>query len=450
MVWENKLGDQLFHENMNNIAPTGIIQYYNLVIKEARGAAVTDVAGKQYIDLLGSASAANIGHNHPHLTEALKAQIDKLVSYDVGYFTNPTSIALGERLTQIAPGNSARKVSFGTSGSDANDGIIKFARAATGRSYIVSYENAYHGSTFGALTVGACDVDMVRKVGPLVPNVVHVPYPDTYRHMAGEDEHAIAQRYFAAFKRPFETYLPAEEVACVLMEPIQGDSGIIKPPAEYVHLVYDFCQANGILFAVDEINQGLGRAGKMWSIEHFDIEPDLISTGKSLAAGLPLSAVIGKSDIMDALGTSAHVFTAGGNPLCAAASMATLDVIENEHLPEKSAKDGEYAKAQFFKFMDQYEFIGDVRMYGLNGGIEIVKDRETKEPDNDAAAHIIFRAFQKGLILVKLNGNVLRFQPPLVITRDQLDQVFTIMAEVFDDFEHGRIELPDELKNMVW
>lgn len=450
MAWENKLGDQLFHQNMDNVAPTGIIQYYNLVIKTAQGATVTDVAGKQYIDLLGSASAANIGHNHPHLTAAIKKQIDQLVSYDCGYFTNPTSIALGQRLTEIAPGNSPRKVSFGTSGSDANDGIIKFARAATGRSYVVSYENAYHGSTFGALTVGACDTAMVHKVGPLVPNVVHVPYPDTYRTLPGETSHDVAKRYFDAFKRPFETYLPADEVACVLMEPIQGDSGIVKPPLEYVQWVYQFCQENGILFAVDEINQGLGRAGKMWSIEHFGIEPDLISTGKSLASGLPLSAVIGKSDIMDALGTSAHVFTAGGNPLCAAASMATLDVIEQEHLPEKSAKDGEYAKKQFLNLKDRYEFIGDVRMFGLNGGIEIVKDRDSKTPDNDAAAQIIFRAFQKGLILVKLHGNVLRFQPPLVITRDQLDQVFTIMDEVFDDFEHGRITLPDELKNMVW
>lgn len=450
MAWENELGDKLFRENMQNVAPTGIIQYYNLVIQSGSGATITDVEGKQYIDLLGSASSANIGHNHPHLVEALQDQISKIVSYDCGYFTNPTSLKLGERLTKIAPGSRARKVSFGTSGSDANDGVIKFARAATGRQYIVSYEGAYHGSTFGALTAGACDTAMVHKVGPLVPGIVHVPYPDLYRHLKDETPHDIAQRYFAAFKRPFETYLPADEVACVLMEPIQGDAGIIKPPAEYVELVYQFCQDHGILFAVDEINQGLGRAGKMWSIDHFGIEPDLISTGKSLAGGLPLSAVIGNADVMDSLGTSAHVFTAGGNPLVAAASMAVLDVLEDEHLPEKSAKDGEYAKENFLKLMDKYEFIGDVRMFGLNGGIEIVKDRETKEPDNDAAAKIIFRAFQKGLILVKLNGNVLRFQPPLVITRDQLDQVFTTMDEVFADLEHGRIELPDELKNMVW
>lgn len=450
MAWENDLGDQLFHQNMDNVAPTGIIQYYNLVVKEARGAEVTDVEGKQYIDLLGSASAMNVGHNHPHVVEAMQRQINELVSYDAGYFTNPTSIALAERLANLAPGDGKHKVAFGTSGSDANDGIIKFARAATGRSYVVSFEGSYHGSTFGALSVGACDVDMVRKVGPLVPNIVHVPFPDLYRHYPNETEHDIAMRYLADFMRPFNTYLPAEEVACVLIEPIQGDSGIIKPPAEYMHAIYDFCQENGILFAVDEINQGLGRAGKMWSIEHFGIEPELISTGKSIAAGMPLSAVIGKDDIMNSLGTSAHVFTAGGNPVCAAASSAVLDVIRDEKLAEKSTIDGEYAKAQFLKLQARFDFIGDVRMFGLNGGIEIVKDKESKIPDNDAAAHIIFRAFQKGLILVKLAGNVLRFQPPLVITRDQLDQVFTILEEVFEDFKQNKIELPDELKNMVW
>lgn len=235
-----------------------------------------------------------------------------------------------------------------------------------------------------------------------------------------------------------------------MIEPIQGDAGIIKPPDEYIQAIHTFCQANGILFAVDEINQGLGRSGKMWSIEHFGIEPDLIATGKSIAAGMPLSAVIGKADIMDALGTSAHVFTTAGNPVCAAASSAVLDIIADEKLPEKSVTDGEYAKEQFLKLQARFDFIGDVRMFGLNGGIEIVKDKISKTPDNNAAAQIIFRAFQKGLILVKLAGNVLRFQPPLVITRTQLDQVFTILEEVFNDFQQDKIKLPDELKNMVW
>ncbi|MCH3922781.1 aspartate aminotransferase family protein [Limosilactobacillus sp.] len=450
MAWENTLGDQLVHENHQNIAETQLIQYFNLVIKSARGSIVTDVEGKKYIDLLGSDSAMNIGHNHPKVVEAMKKQIDNFIGYDAGYFTNPVSVKLGARLAALAPGNGRGKVAYGTSGSDATEALIKFSRAATGRSYIVSYEGAYHGSTYGALTAGACDVDMIRKIGPLLPNVVHVPYPNLYRRRPGESEHDVAARYFEAFKRPFETYLPVEETAGVIMEPIQGDSGIIIPPKEYVQLVYNFCHDHGIMFAVDEINQGLGRTGTFWSYQHFGITPDLLATGKSLACALPMSAVLGSAEIMDSLKTSAYVFTAGGNPVVAAAALATLDVIDDEDLVHKSAVDGEYARQQFEKLADKYHCIGDIRVLGLNGGIELVKDRKTKEPDPAAAAKVIYRAFQKGVIMVKLHGNVLRFQPPLTISRQLLDQAFEILDEVFNDLEHDRIELPEELIHEGW
>lgn len=450
MVWENKLGDQLVHENHQNIAATQLIQYFNLVIKSARGAIVTDVEGKEYIDLMGSDSAMNIGHNHPKVVEAMKKQIDQFISYDAGYFTNPTSIELGKRLAALAPGDGHNKVAYGTSGSDATEALIKFARAATGRSYIVSYDGAYHGTTYGALTAGACDVDMVRKIGPLLPNIVHVPFPNLYRRLPGESEHDVTLRYFEAFKRPFETYLPVEETAGIIIEPIQGDAGIIIPPKEYVQLVYQFCREHGILFTVDEVNQGLGRSGKFWSYQHFDITPDLIATGKSLACGLPMSAVLGSAEILDSLKTSSYVFTAGGNPVVASAALATLDVIDEEGLVQKSAEDGLYAKQKFTELANKYDCIGDIRMLGLNGGIELVKDRQTKEPDPDAAVKVIYRAFQKGIIMVKLHGNVLRFQPPLVITRQQLDQAFEILDEVFNDLEHDRIQVPQELIHKGW
>lgn len=450
MVWENTLGDQLVHLNHQNIAATQLIQYFNLVVKSAKGSVVTDVEGKKYLDLMGTDSAMNIGHNHPKVVEAMKKQIDQFISYDAGYFTNPVSIKLGQRLASLAPGKGHNKVAYGTSGSDATEALIKFSRAFTGRSYIISYEGAYHGSTYGALTAGACDVDMIRKIGPLLPNVVHVPYPDLYRRRPGESEHDVAQRYFAAFKRPFETFLPVEETAGLIMEPIQGDAGIIIPPKEYVQLVYNFCRQHGILFAVDEVNQGLGRTGKFWSYEHFGITPDLIATAKSLACGLPMSAVLSSAEIMDSLKTSAYVFTAGGNPVVAAAALATLDVIDEENLVQKSAEDGEYAKKKFLQLADKYDCIGDVRMLGLNGGIELVKDRQTKEPDPDAAVKVIYRGFQKGIIMVKLHGNVLRFQPPLTITRQQLDRAFEILDDVFNDLEHDRIKVPQELIHEGW
>lgn len=450
MAWENKLGDELVHKNHYNIAATQLIQYFNLVIKSAKGATITDVEGKKYIDLMGSDSAVNIGHSNPKVAEAMKKQIDRFISYDAGYFTNPVSIKLGERLASLAPGNGHNKVAYGTSGSDATEALIKFSRAYTGRQYIVSYDGAYHGTTYGALTAGACDVDMVRKIGPLLPGIVHVPYPNLYRRNPGESEHDVAVRYFNAFKRPFENFLPVEETAGVIIEPIQGDAGIIIPPKEYIQMVYNFCREHGILFNVDEVNQGLGRSGKFWSYQHFDITPDLIATGKSLSSGLPLSAVLGSAEILDSLKTSSYVFTAGGNPVVAAAALATLDVIDEEGLVQKSAEDGKYAKKKFDELADKYDCIGDVRMLGLNGGIELVKDRQTKEPDPEAAVKVIYRAFQKGVIMVKLNGNVLRFQPPLVITRQQLDRAFDILDEVFDDLEHDRIKVPQELIHEGW
>jgi 4-aminobutyrate aminotransferase len=258
-------------------------------------------------------------------------------------------------------------------------------------------------------------------------------------------------RYFDSFKAPFESFLPADETACVLIEPIQGDGGIVKAPEEYMQLVYKFCHDNGILFAIDEVNQGLGRTGKMWGIQQYkNIEPDLMSVGKSLASGMPLSAVIGKKDVMQSLDAPAHLFTTSGNPVCSAASLATLDVIKDDHLVEKSAKDGEYAKQRFLDMQKRHPMIGDVRMWGLNGGIELVKDPETKEPDNDAATKVIYYAFAHGVVIITLAGNILRFQPPLVIPRAQLDQALQVLDDAFTAVESGNVTVPKNTGKIGW
>lgn len=450
MVWENTQGDQLVAKNRHNIAKTQLVPYFNLVVKSARGSIVTDVEGKRYIDLLATDSAMNVGHNHPRVITAMKKQIDEFISYDTGYFTNPTTIRLGERLAKLAPNPGHNKVAFGTSGSDATEAMIKFARAYTHRQYIVSFEGAYHGTTYGALSMSACNVDMARGIGPMLPGIVHVPFPNTYHCRPGETEHETAQRAFADFKRPFAEFLPSEETAAVILEPIQGDAGIIVPPREYMEAVDRFCHRHGILIGVDEVNQGLGRTGKLWSYQHFGLHPDLIATAKSLASGLPLSAVIGSATIMDAPGTSAYCFTGGGNPVNAAAALATLDVLHDEHLIEKSAVDGEYAKEKFIQLAQKHPCIGDVHMLGLNGGIEIVKNRQTKERDSLTAAKIIYHAFQKGLIMAKLGGNVLRFQPPLTISRNLIDEALLILDQVIKDVEENQVELPDELRHDGW
>lgn len=433
---------QLIAREDRFLATAARINYFDLVIDHAHGAILTDVDGKDYIDLLASASAINVGHTHAKVVAAIQEQAAKLIHYTPAYFHHRPEQVLAERLAKLAPGDD-NEVAFGNSGSDANDAIIKFARAYTGRQYIVAFDGAYHGSTYGSMSLSGVSLNMVRKMAPLLPGIVHVPYPDVYRRPNGESVHDLVERCFAAFKHPFESYLPADETACVIIEPIQGDGGIRKAPLEYIQLVAQFCHDHGILFAVDEVNQGMGRTGKMWSIERFPgVQPDLMSVGKSLASGMPLSAVIGRRAVMESLGAPAHVFTTAANPVCCAAALATLDVLTEEHLLTKSVTDGEYAKQRFLDMQQRHPNIGDVRMYGLDGGIELVKDQTTKEPAPEFASDVIYAAFQKGVVMITLKGNILRFQPPLVITRAQLDQALTVLDQAFTAAEQGQVHRP--------
>lgn len=427
-------------------APAGQIHYYDLVLEEASGAMLKDVDGKEYIDLLASASATNVGHSHPVVVEAMYQQMQKMIHYTPAYFYSDIAIELMEKLVEVTPGNFEKRVLFGNSGSDANDGIMKFARAYTGRQVIVSFNGAYHGSTYGSMTLSACSLNMRRKMQPLVPNVYHLPFPNSYQSYPGETEVELSDRYFHYFEEALNTYLPADEIAAVIIEPIQGDGGFIKPPKEYMQRLYDFCQENGIVFAVDEVNQGLGRTGKMWGIDHFDLAPDIMSIGKSLASGMPLSAIVGRKEIMESLEPPAHLFTTAGNPVCCAASLATLEVLEEEQLVEKSRVQGEYVCARFEEMKERFDFIGDVRIYGLNGGIEIVESKLTKKVDGDAASKIITHCYRQGVLMITVAGNVLRFQPPLVITEEELETALAVLEDAFTQLATGEIELDTDRK----
>lgn len=441
--------DELLHQEARSLASQSRIKYFDLVIAQGNGALLTDADGKEYIDLLASASSTNTGHCHPSVVQAITQQAQKLIQYTPAYFANQIAAQLSTRLTKLAPMSGPVKLAWGNSGSDANDAIIKFARAYTGRQYIVTFIGAYHGSTYGSLTASGVSLNMTRKLGPLLPGIIKVPYPDPWQKASQETEEQFVERMFAAFKLPFDTYLPPDEVACILIEPIQGDGGIIKAPTKYLQKVYEFAHEHGILFAVDEVNQGMGRTGKWWSIQHFELEPDLMSVGKSLASGLPLSAVIGRAEIMEALDAPAHIFTTAGNPLTAAAALATIEIIEKEELLRRSTELGRSAATFFQQAQAKYDFIGDVRMYGLNGGIDIV-DPKTKQPSTEIATKIIHRAFKLGVIMISLRGNILRFQPPLVITTAQLEQDFAILEQVFSEEAAGKLQLPKNAAELGW
>ncbi|MEG1561995.1 MAG: aspartate aminotransferase family protein [Raoultibacter sp.] len=424
-------------------APTGRIPYYDLVLDRGEGALLYDVDGNAYIDLLASASATNVGHCHPKVVSAITDQAKKLIHYTPAYLYHTPEIDLMEKLASIAPGPTPKKIVFGNSGSDANDAIIKFARAYTGRQTIVSFIGAYHGSTYGSLTLSAISLNMRRKMGPLLPGVYHIPYPDAYH--AGVDhlsEQQQADHFMAPLLEMTQSYVAPEEIACIIMEPIAGDLGLIVPPQAYMDALHAFCQQHGILFAVDEVNQGMGRTGAWWSIEHFGIEPDLMSVGKSIASGMPLSAIIGKADIMDSLDFPAHIFTTSGNPICCAASLATIEVIEEEGLLQRSRELGAYAQARFNEMAEKYAIVGSVHGKGLNLGIDIVEPGTRTKCALDALK-IVYRAYEEGVVMICIASSILRFQPPLVITREQLDIALDVLDRVIAEVAAGKV--PDNI-----
>ncbi|MDR0199196.1 MAG: aspartate aminotransferase family protein [Streptococcaceae bacterium] len=429
--------EHILDDEAKAMAPSSRIKYFDMVIDHGKGALLYDADGKEYIDLLASASSANTGHSHPHVVEAIQKQAEKLIHFTPAYYANSTTSSLLQRLADLAPGDFPKKVALGNSGSDANDALIKYARAYTKRPYIISFTGAYHGSTYGSMTLSGVSLGMARQMGPLLPDIVKMPFPDVHKMLDDESEEDFSERLFAQFLEPIENWLPKEEVACVLIEAIQGDGGIVKVPDSYMHLLYDFCQMNGILFAVDEINQGFGRSGKTWAIDHFGIAPDLMTIGKSVASGMPLSALIGRAEIMEALDAPAHVFTTSGNPVCTAAAHATLDVVRDEKLAERSASLGELAEKFFVEEQKKHpDLITGVRMYGLDGGIDIA--------GKGKADQIIYRLFELGVIMITLRDTILRFQPPLVITEEQLHEAFKRLSQAFEDVAAGKVQIPSQ------
>ena len=431
---------EILHDEDESFASASRIKYFDMVIESGEGAILTDVEGNEYIDLLASASSTNTGHSHPHVVDAITKQAQKLIQYTPAYFANLPAAQLAKRLTDLAPIDGPAELSWGNSGSDANDALIKFARGYTGRQDVVSFTGAYHGSTYGSMSASGVSLNMNRKMGPLMSGFYKVPFPSPWYRESYETEDEFVDRMFEEFKLPFDTYLPADEVAVILIEPIQGDGGIVKAPEKYLKKVYEFAHEHGILFAIDEVNQGMGRTGKWWSIQQFDgIYPDLMTVGKSLASGLPLSAVIGKKEIIESLQAPANVYTTAGNPVTTAAAMATIDVIEDEHLLERSERLGVKSKVFFDRMKEKYSFVGDVRMYGLDGGIDII-DPKTGKADVKVATKLIYRMFELGVIMITVRGNVLRFQPPLVITEEQLEKAFDVIDQAMEDEENGRIQ----------
>jgi len=433
----------LIREDDKVISPASRVPYFPLVIKGGNGAVVEDIDGNRFIDLLSSAGALNTGHCHPKVVRAITDQVRSFVHYTPAYIYHQPLVELAKMLIDITPGNFGKRVAFGLSGSDANDGMIKLARSYTGRSKIISFIRSYHGSTYGAISLSALSLNMRKRIGPLLPDIHHIPYPDCYRCVFGRQEDCCGLECLKQFEIALEHYIPAREVAAVIIEPIAGDAGLVVPPLRYMKRLHEICKANGILFVSEEVQQGFGRTGKWFGIEHFDIEPDAVILGKAIASGMPLSAIVAKEEIMQSWEAPAHLFTIGGSPASCAAAIATIEIIKEEKLIEHSMELGDYVMKRFTRLKDKYDLIGDVRGMGLSIGVDLVKDRDTKERNREAAAKICYRCWEKGVILTFFANNVLRIQPPLVITGEEMDKAIDIIEAAIEDYLAGNI--PDEV-----
>ena len=434
---KNENCKKIVEEDNKVIAPFSRVPYYPLAIKRGYGSIVEDMDGNKFIDFLSSAGALNTGHCHPKIVKAIKDQTEQFILYTPVYMYHKSLVDLAQKLVEITPGNFPKKVAFGLSGSDANDGAIKLARAYTGRSKIISFIRSYHGSTYGAITLSGISLNMSRKIGPLLPEIYHMPFPDTYRNPLGGTPEDAGKNCLDYLKYAFANYIPPDEVAAIIIEPIQGDAGIVVPPLEYMEGLYKICKENGILFVSEEVQQGMGRTGKWFGIEHFNIEPDIVIMAKALASGMPLSALIGRKEIMEALEAPAHLFTTAGNPVCCAAALATIKVIEEEKLMENAKKLNKIAFERFTSMKDKFPFIGEVRGLGLSIGVDLIKDSVTKERNKEAAAKICYRAWEKGLLLAFFSNSVLRIQPPLVITEVEFNKGINIIETCMTDLQNG-------------
>ncbi|MCF7935280.1 MAG: aspartate aminotransferase family protein [Synergistales bacterium] len=438
---------ELVEEDKSVVAAASRVPYYPLAVKRGRGAEVEDMDGNRYIDFLSSAAALNTGHCHPRVVEAVKEQAEELLLYTAVYMYHEPLVRLSRRLCSVTPGDFRKRVIYGLSGSDANDGMIKLARWYTGRSKIIAFQRSYHGTTYGAMTLSALSLNMRRRMGPMLPEVYHFPSPDPYRTPVPMSEEEAARYHIGRLEEAFANYIPPEEVAAVIVEPIQGDAGLVIPPQGFLQRLRELCDEHGILFVSEEVQQGFGRTGRWFGIEHFDVVPDAVILGKSIASGMPLSAIVARAEIMEQWQPPAHCFTCAGHPVGCRAALATLDVIEEEGLVERSERLGARAMQELGNMQEEFELIGDVRGRGLSIGVDLVKNRATRERNTEAAAKICYWAWQNGLILSFFSGSVLRIQPPLVIAERELDTGLRIIRSAIEAYL--RDEIPDSVLETV-
>jgi 4-aminobutyrate aminotransferase len=393
---------------------------YPLVAERGEGTIVEDVDGNRFLDFSAGIAVVATGHCHPRVVEAIQRQAARLIHMSGTDFYYEELVALAEKLADISPGTVPRRVSFGNSGAEAVEGCIKLARYATGRDKIIAFFGSFHGRTLGALSLTARKTVQRRGFGPLLPGVVHAPYPYCYRCPMGKQPETCAVECVSYIDNTLlKTIAPPDEVAAIVVEPVQGEGGYIVPPQKFFDELERVARRNGILLIFDEVQSGMGRTGKMWAAEHFDAVPDVFAVAKGIASGMPLGATVARTELMN-WPPGAHASTFGGNPVSCAAALMTITLLEQE-LVDNAARMGAYMMDRLREWPKRYSTVGDVRGLGLMIGIEMVRDQATREKAPELRDDVVERAFERGLLVLGAGENTVRLSPPLIVSRDQCD-----------------------------
>jgi 4-aminobutyrate aminotransferase / (S)-3-amino-2-methylpropionate transaminase / 5-aminovalerate transaminase len=412
--------------------PRGITTAHPLVVDHAQGAELWDIAGRRYIDFAGGIGVLNVGHGHPHVMEAVRAQLERVTHTSFQVVMYESYLRLAERLCALAPGEGPKKAIFFSTGAEAVENAVKIARAHTGRPAVISFQGGFHGRTLLALSLTGSVIPYKQNFGPYASEVYQVPFPYEYRGWSTE-------KALASLDELFESAVAPERVAAIIIEPVLGEGGFVPAPAAFMHELRALTERHGILLIADEIQSGFGRTGKFFAIEHSGVTPDLITVAKSLAAGFPLSGVVGRAEVMDAPAPGGLGGTYGGNPIACAAGLAVLDVMRDERLPERAARIGSVVEERMRSWASEHELVGDVRVMGAMAGLELVRDRKTKTPADTETAQILALARERGLILLRagIHHNVIRTLMPLTIPDDQLDEGLDIIGTALADVAAG-------------
>jgi 4-aminobutyrate aminotransferase len=409
---------------------------YPLVAERGEGAMVEDVDGNRFLDFNAGIAVVATGHCHPRVVEAIRQQAARLIHMSGTDFFYEEMVALAEKLSEIAPGDGARRVSFGNSGAEAVEGSIKLARYATGREKIIAFYGAFHGRTMGALSLTARKAVQRAGFGPLIPGVLHAPYPYCYRCPFGkEPESCVVECAKFIEDTLLKTVAPAEEVAAIAIEPVLGEGGYVVPPKKFFDELALIARRHGILLIFDEVQSGMGRTGKMWAAQHFDAIPDILAVAKGIASGMPLGATVARADLMT-WPPGAHASTFGGNPVSCAAALVTIQLLQ-EGLIENAARMGAYMMERMREWPARFPVVGDVRGLGLMIGVELVRDRQTREKAPQLRDRVVQMAFERGLLVLGAGDNTLRLCPPLIVTRDQCDFAIATLEECLTATRNG-------------